>query len=158
MRCGTVTKLRFTVIHQIFFSGHVKKGANKAAVAADAEMACGLSEIHNVTGLTLFSDGTFITVIEGKEQDTMAVFETIKADKRFAQMQVIVSSSRSTEEFKDYKIGFRDNDFSDSVPQSFRITAKSFKDALPPNPSAEFKILIRTFLRVNNFLLDREAA
>jgi len=146
------------VIHQIIFSGHVKKEADKVAIPADAEMACGLCVIHNVTGLTLFSDGTFMTVLEGNKQNTLDVFDVIKSDDRFAHTKVIMTNNLANSEFEDYKIGFRDNDFSDLVPQSFKLTADSFLRALPKAPSAELKILTRTFARVNNLPFAQYAA
>jgi len=96
------------MINQIFFSGSVHRLANKIAVADDAAMAVALCKDYNLTGLTLFTDGTFMSVLEGRECDTLTVFKLVKDDPRFTHTNVVMEHGRERAEFTSYRIGFKD--------------------------------------------------
>ena len=146
------------MINQIFFSGSVHRLANKIAVADDAAMAVALCKDYNLTGLTLFTDGTFMSVLEGRECDTLTVFKLVKDDPRFTHTNVVMEHGRERAEFTSYRIGFKDADFSNEVPSAFKLESATFAQALPQNPSPALRILTQTFARVNGFSISPSIA
>ncbi len=60
-----------------------------------------------VTGMLLYADGTFIQVLEGRQQAVETLFAHIRNDTRHAQVIIIHQGSLEKRNFSDWKMGFR---------------------------------------------------
>lgn len=62
----------------------------------------------NITGMLLHIEGSFLQVIEGRETDIDALFETISEDPRHGNIVTIVRESIPRRAFSDWSMGFAD--------------------------------------------------
>ncbi len=65
---------------------------------------------RNITGVLLYSNQTFVQVLEGDEQIVDRVFDTIKKDRRHNNVKVIERMPITTREFPDWSMGFEELD------------------------------------------------
>ena len=61
-----------------------------------------------LTGMLLYRDGYFMQVLEGEENDVMAVFADIKKDIRHHSIDVLRSEYIQHRDFPDWTMGFTD--------------------------------------------------
>jgi blue light- and temperature-responsive anti-repressor len=61
-----------------------------------------------ITGMLLHIEGSFLQVIEGREGDIDALFETISADPRHRNIITIIRESIARRSFSDWSMGFAD--------------------------------------------------
>lgn len=68
------------------------------------------SRAHNrnleVTGMLLYSQGSFFQILEGDETTVKALFEKIKRDSRHANVVQIVSEAIYKRTFSDWSMGY----------------------------------------------------
>ncbi|WP_461453486.1 BLUF domain-containing protein [Mucilaginibacter sp.] len=61
----------------------------------------------NVTGLLLYSEGNFIQLLEGEEQDVKNVFTRISNDQRHKGIAIIASGNIDHRNFPEWAMGFK---------------------------------------------------
>lgn len=145
------------MIHQIFYSGTVGRNFSTIPTVEDAKWTTDLCEAHQVTGLTLYHDATFATVLEGDESATLAVARAVKDEGRFTDTRVTMQKAKDEPEFRNYRVGFSGFDFSDEVAGAFRLTPQTFLTALPQKPSKTMLIFWETFASVCQFEYTKTA-
>ncbi len=59
----------------------------------------------NVTGLLLYSDGTFLQILEGESETVHSLFMKIKNDTRHNQITIMMDREIEQRMFKDYQTG-----------------------------------------------------
>ena len=62
---------------------------------------------HAVTGMLLYKNRRFIQLLEGREDDVQAVFESIKRDERHEDIQLLWYLYSQFRDFPDWTMGFR---------------------------------------------------
>ena len=60
----------------------------------------------NITGMLLYSDGTFIQVLEGRREDVKSTFEAIKKDERHKNLILIIEGDLEKRNFPDWSMGY----------------------------------------------------
>lgn len=65
---------------------------------------------RNITGVLLYSDQTFVQVLEGDERIVDRVFEIIKKDRRHHNVNIIERIPITAREFPDWSMGFEELD------------------------------------------------
>lgn len=138
-----------TLHHQIIFSGFLKI---KSSVLRDncVNLACKMCVENDITGLTLFDEGSFLATLEGKKTRLMKVFEYCQDYQGLSEVTLIMQNSISQREFESFRIGATRNDFSEDIPQMFKLNQQSYKTAIPENVSPHLAILTQSFARVNS--------
>jgi len=61
---------------------------------------------HNVTGMLLYNDGSFLQVLEGETDDVMALYETIRKDPRHRAVTTIAIRPTTVRTFPEWEMGF----------------------------------------------------
>ncbi|MFI5157569.1 MAG: BLUF domain-containing protein [Sphingobacteriales bacterium] len=61
----------------------------------------------NITGLLLYSEGNFIQLLEGNEQDVKNTFERISKDQRHKGITPIASGAIEKRNFPEWAMGFK---------------------------------------------------
>jgi Cu/Ag efflux protein CusF len=61
---------------------------------------------HNITGMLLYAEGTFIQVLEGAEEDVKLTYHNITKDDRHKNLIKLVSSSLEKRAFPEWSMGF----------------------------------------------------
>jgi len=80
---------------------------------SEAELQSLLKEVRSkneqqqVTGLLLHNDGSFIQVIEGRQQTIRELFERIKKDSRHTNVVKLLEEPIKKRAFPDWSMGFR---------------------------------------------------
>jgi len=62
---------------------------------------------NNITGLLLYSEGNFIQLLEGNEQDVKDTFERISKDQRHKGITPIASGAIDKRNFPEWAMGFK---------------------------------------------------
>jgi hypothetical protein len=60
-----------------------------------------------VTGLLLYKDGSFMQVLEGEEAIVRDLYDSICADKRHHEVNVLLKITVQQRQFPDWSMGFR---------------------------------------------------
>ncbi len=61
---------------------------------------------HEITGLLLHRDDSFLQVIEGRKQDVLSLYELIQKDPRHERVETLFQDYISEREFADWQMGF----------------------------------------------------
>ncbi len=61
---------------------------------------------NNITGILLYNEGTFIQILEGKEEALNKLFKTIHRDRRHNNITKILDRRIGKRLFKNYRSGF----------------------------------------------------
>lgn len=68
---------------------------------------------RDVTGMLLYTKGTFLQVIEGEASTIDRLLEKIRSDTRHHDVEIVVRNSIKHREFKNWSMGYRRLDDSD---------------------------------------------
>lgn len=63
---------------------------------------------HNVTGMLLYEEDTYMQVLEGSHSDVGDIFASIQRDKRVDRMITLVDEAIDERDFPDWHMGFKD--------------------------------------------------
>lgn len=102
----------------------------------------------NVTGVLLYSEGTFIQALEGSDEDVDTIFKKIKNDVRHKNIIVIAEREISKRNFPEWFMGFTSANKEDvdglihSLNQSNDLMSNRNKDATIE--------MLKTFIESNN--------
>ncbi|MGY0217542.1 BLUF domain-containing protein [Endozoicomonadaceae bacterium StTr2] len=89
---------------------------------------------NNITGMLLYSNGTFMQVLEGEDRDKLqALYQTIEQDKRHHSIIRMIEGETRKRQFPDWSMGFNHiehetaetSGFNNFMAQSAEITDKS---------------------------------
>jgi hypothetical protein len=61
---------------------------------------------HNITGMLLYAEGTFIQVLEGAEEDVKLTYHNITKDDRHKNLIKLVSAPLEKRAFPEWSMGF----------------------------------------------------
>lgn len=84
---------------------------------------------YGVTGMLLFTEGSFFQVLEGPPESVDAIFESISRDDRHDQVTVIIREAVPRRSFEDWTMGFADlqPDEADAILETLDRCALSSK-------------------------------
>ncbi len=99
----------------------------------------------SLTGLLLYDKGVFLQVLEGPKESIDEIRETIKADIRHNQMDIIYTNENlHAREFSNWRMGFKilgDNTDKDFIDLDNRI--KKLLDTAKPNSEQTHDLLLK---------------
>src|SRR4051812_16643013 len=64
------------------------------------------NKIHNITGMLLYSQGTFMQVIEGEKADVERTFKAIELDLRHKNIIKLITGTIDKRNFPDWNMAF----------------------------------------------------
>ena len=64
------------------------------------------NQSHNLTGLLLHREDSFMQVIEGRKEDVLELYDRIKKDPRHTRVETLFEDEISEREFSDWQMGF----------------------------------------------------
>lgn len=74
------------------------------------ELARKKNDARGVTGMLLYTSGTFFQVLEGEHETLKALFATIAADARHKRVTKIIDEPIAQRDFGDWTMGFAEAD------------------------------------------------
>lgn len=94
-------------IHQLIYaSAAANNGSAPNELKRILESARKNNQPLNITGVLLHVEGSFLQVLEGEEQQVMAVFNRIKDDKRHTEVVILWQGEVEQRDFDDWSMGF----------------------------------------------------
>ncbi len=141
------------MLHQVIFSGNIKKGNSPIISQDDAQRVCGHAAECDYTGFTVYIDGNYITLYEGNKDNIQKSIDYYANSKRYSKIITMLSRPVSQRDFPDFKLGLRKIDCKNvfgKVEHCFLLTPECFAAILPKSFPQDYKTLLRTFARVNN--------
>ncbi|MGZ3873285.1 MAG: BLUF domain-containing protein [Mucilaginibacter sp.] len=107
---------------------------------------------HHITGVLLYSGGTFIQALEGGPEDVDKIFAAIEKDNRHKNVLKLIDEPLSERSFPDWEMGFAAID-----PDSAKEIAGflSSTDELS-NSNSERNVIsvLKTFIATNNLMIE----
>lgn len=149
------------MLHQVMFSGNVKKGNSPIISRDDAERVCDHAKACDYTGFTLYVDGNYITLYEGTLDKIQKSIDYYSDSMRYSKIMTMISRPVEQREFKDFTLCLRHIDSADAirhVKNCQLLTSDISKRILPKSTPKEYKSLLKTFARVNNLRAFEVAA
>lgn len=86
---------------------------------------------QQLTGMLLYHDGNFMQVLEGPDENVLALFESIKRDPRHRNVSLLVQEQIIDRQFPDWTMGFRNID--KLSPEEAKHFTPFLKDGLTAN-------------------------
>lgn len=96
-----------------------------------------------ITGMLLYKEQNFMQMLEGKEQDVLALYDTIRKDDRHKDVVTLKTGNIKERNFKNWSMGFRNMDKVGDFPKyddyfKENLTLKSFQN----NANAAYWLLV----------------
>ncbi|TKD66251.1 BLUF domain-containing protein [Flavobacterium sp. ASW18X] len=94
---------------------------------------------HNITGCLLYHNQTFIQLLEGEESALLALYDSIKLDKRHYNVTTLIEQHIETPLFLNWDMAFHEFDeFEDSKHEKLRQIDAIFSKSSAFNKPSEF--------------------
>lgn len=93
------------LIHCIYSSAATRE-FTPAELADLLKKAREFNELHDLTGMLLYAEGSFFQVLEGPEEVVAALYENIEKDKRHEQVTKIIVEPIHKRSFAEWTMGF----------------------------------------------------
>ncbi len=94
---------------QLYTLGYASTETNRLGTADLLELLNGAREFnqkHNITGILLHREDSFMQVIEGRKEDVLALYERIRKDPRHHRVETLFEDQIEEREFSDWQMGF----------------------------------------------------
>jgi hypothetical protein len=107
---------------------------------------------YNITGVLLYSEGTFIQVLEGMPGDVDAVFKSIKDDRRHKNIIQLINEPLAKRNFPDWSMGFSSLNADLNEEVSGYITSTDHITNSEADHSAIS--ILKTFINTNKLIVN----
>jgi len=107
---------------------------------------------HDVTGVLLYSDGTFIQVLEGESDHIDLIFDSISKDIRHKNIIRLIEGKLDKKYFPDWNMGFAaiDKDKARELTGFLSSTGEILDDESGNILSS----ILKTFIATNNLVIE----
>jgi hypothetical protein len=116
---------------QLIYTSKATGELSDGQLAAILKVSVGNNQLHGITGLLLYSHGTFMQLLEGEASDVDATFERIKADPNHHSIEAHLRTPIKAREFGQWYMGYRAIRPEDS--KAFPNYAPFFEDGFNSN-------------------------
>lgn len=94
---------------------------------------------HNITGCLLYHNQTFVQLLEGEEAALLALYDTIKADKRHGNVTTLIEQHIQSPLFLNWDMAFHEFDeFADGRYEKLRQIDAIFSKSSAFDKPSEF--------------------
>lgn len=135
---------------QVVLSGYVIKNIPKVLEPETVTRLNDYCVEHGITGLKLYTDGSFMSIFEGSEAAIRELINRYNKNQRISGVTILFEGFNDQAAFSDFKIGFREDEGPALTPSSFSLDANSFEKVMPPRADLWVKSLTNAFARINN--------
>jgi len=106
---------------------------------------------HHVTGVLLYSEGTFIQALEGEQGEVDKIFEAIEADNRHKNIIKLIDKALDIRNFPDWSMGFA----TINQHQAHEIAGflTSTGDIMNSGNNRALVSILKTFITANNMVI-----
>ncbi|AMR33773.1 hypothetical protein A0256_21210 [Mucilaginibacter sp. PAMC 26640] len=110
------------------------------------------NEAHHVTGVLLYSDGTFIQALEGEAEDIDFIFARIQNDTRHKNILVMMEREISERNFPNWSMGF--TKVNKTTADDFIDSMTSTKNILKSQSDDTSIAMLKTFIETNKLVVE----
>lgn len=107
---------------------------------------------HYISGVLLYSEGTFIQLLEGEDADVDYIYSKIKQDKRHKNMITLIDDPIQERNFSDWLMGFTSVK-ADKVTHLMGYL-KSSDSLKAKDGNSAAAITLKTFIDTNNLHIN----
>jgi hypothetical protein len=93
-------------VHELIYRSRATAPFDRAEIGRILATARRVNAEHAVTGLLLYSDQSFLQVLEGDEADVRATFARIEDDPRHTDLAVLVDAPIERRAHPEWTMGF----------------------------------------------------
>jgi len=106
---------------------------------------------HNITGVLLYSEGTFIQALEGDDKAIYEIFDLIERDNRHKNIIKLVDKPLHERNFPDWSMGFAvvDQDRAKEIAGFLSST----DEIVSPDNNRTLVSILKTFIVTNNLVI-----
>ena len=107
---------------------------------------------HQITGLLLYSEGTFIQLIEGSAKDVDTIFSKIRYDNRHKGLIKLIDKPLAERDFPEWSMGFAavNQDEAEEIIGYFQ----SFDKLLSSENKNSAVSLLKSFIKTNKLAVN----
>lgn len=98
---------RSAAMIQLIYSSTATQNFSEEQLAQLLKISARNNQRRGITGLLVYSQGTFLQVLEGEANEVEEAFQTIKTDARHRDIQQHVLNTVKAREFSQWHMGFR---------------------------------------------------
>ncbi|ASU33501.1 BLUF domain-containing protein [Mucilaginibacter xinganensis] len=109
------------------------------------------NKAYNITGVLLYSGGTFIQAIEGEAKDVDKLYDIVDLDPRHKSLIKLLDKSLTERNFPDWSMGFAAVD-EDNTKEIAGFLGSTDEILNSENNNAAVNIL-KTFITTNNLVI-----
>jgi hypothetical protein len=110
------------------------------------------NEKYHITGVLLYSEGTFIQVLEGKDEDVDFVFQKIEQDTRHKNVLVLMDEPLPERNFPGWAMGFTSINAATSQQLIGDLTTTSHVLAKSANQTSV--AMLKAFIESNHLVIN----
>jgi hypothetical protein len=110
------------------------------------------NKIHDITGVLLYSGGTFIQVLEGAPGDVDLIFKSIERDHRHGNIIKLFDEPLAKRNFPEWSMGFTvaSSELIENISGYLKTT-----DEITENKNGHFAIsILKSYIQTNNLSLN----
>ena len=109
---------------------------------------------HNVTGVLLYSEGTFLQVLEGMPEDVDLIFKEIERDRRHKNIIKLIDEPLAKRNFPNWSMGFStvDSNLNNDVLGYITSTDKIMGSKADHSAIS----ILKTFITTNNLMVHSD--
>lgn len=144
------------MIHQVMLSGNIKSQNSAVINQEDIQRILEHVRSRKYTGLTLYSQGSFLTLYEGDKDLIENSRQQYNDTDRYSNITTMFSRKIKERSFPNFRIGLGRYDTSENIEAldgCFQLSPEVLDRISPASLPNEFKVLTLTFARVNNLLV-----
>jgi len=94
-------------LEQLIYVSTAVRKMSRVELEALLESAVRFNNEHHITGMLLYSDGSFLQILEAETADMDEVYERINRDLQHHSLQVLIRNPISSRSFAAWHMGFR---------------------------------------------------
>jgi len=102
---------------------------------------------HNITGVLLYGEGTFIQLLEGEEHDVEYIYHRIQRDGRHKNLITLLRGTEDERTFPDWAMGFKSVDAMQLKQLKGFINPKEL--SVDPENAHPPYVMLRTFFETS---------
>lgn len=128
---------------QLVYLSSSRQLLNDSELAAILEKSQRNNAMLDITGALIYHDGNFIQLLEGPEENVLALYEKIKEDQRHSSVTTLIQSPIQQREFSSWSMAFQNVDKlpAEILEKNPIMNTPLTDDALARQPSRALELL-----------------
>jgi len=95
-------------LYYLVYTSHQRFPLKRHDLRQILDQASHFNQLHQVTGMLIYRNGSFIQVLEGPRDRIQQLYSNISADIRHHQIQLVIQDQAERRYFADWSMGFCD--------------------------------------------------